>query len=307
MRYPRLFWENENGLSAEFSVYSPDYFCNVQRDVTGLSDVTAKINTISNVGQDGETETSVYLDPRTITIKGSLRSGDYALQREIIQRLNRILDPHAAGTLTYSLEDIHRSIHCRASAAPRWDWKKIRPEFTVTFFCADPYWADRVINRIRLTGQKTAFHFPFPSYSDALDQSFASIWGWPLIFGTRVTAPIISFSNESDTEVGMTWTLEALGKIVSPKLTHIESGLYLELNLTMVKGDILTVTTAYGKKRAVLNHCGVSSNVYSRIVLGSTFFQLARGINNLKFTARSGSSKSNCFVNYESRYLGVGL
>lgn len=307
MRYSRLIWANENGDTIEFSVYSPDYFCNVQKDVTGLSDISAKINTIVNVGQDGETETSVYLDPRTITIHGNLRTGEYESQNEAIRALNRALDPHFSGTLTYVLENTSRKIPCRAQTAPSWDRKKKRPGFTVTLFCSDPYWTDAVTQRATLSGQTTAFRFPFPAYDSSLDEHTNKKWHWPITLGTLVTSPICSLENESDVAVGMIWRLEATGTIRRPRLTNVDTGEFMELNLTMTRGDVLTVTTAYGKKRIRLFHNGKDSNAYSKIVFGSTFFQLPRGETNLCFSAQTGQSSSHCYVSYDSKYLGVGL
>ena len=307
MRHSRLIWQNENGDTVEFSVYSPDYFCNVQKDVTGLSDVSAKINSIVNVGQDGETETSVYLDPRTITIQGSLRVRDYALQNAAIRALNRALDPHFKGVLTYILKNQSRKIPCRASTAPAWDRKNKMPGFKVTLFCSDPYWTDAITQQATLTGQSTAFRFPFPAYDASLDESTNSSWKWPLTIGTQVTSPICAINNDSDVDVGLIWRLEATSTIRKPRLTNVDTGEFMEVNLTMTRGDVLTVTTAYGKKRIRLFHNGKDTNAYSKIVFGSTFFQLPRGETNLCFSAQTGQSSSHCYVSYDSKYLGVGL
>ena len=302
MRYPRLLWENENGLTAEFSVYSEDYYCNVQRDVKGLSDVTAKINTISNVGQDGETETSVYLDPRDITIKGVLRTSNYEEQNTLIHNLNRILDPHFSGTLTYILGTVRRKIPCRASAAPVWTKTSKLPGYSITLFCPNPYWAEESEGGKKVAGGETTFHFPLPHF-----RSTDEGWMWPITIGRTLTNAVVPILNESDADCGMIWTVEALAAVVNPGITNVNTGEYLKLNLTLAAGDVLTVTTAYGKKRIRLLHDGEDSNAYRSLVFGSTFFPIYRGMNHLTITAESGGRSMESYVNFENRYLGVGL
>ena len=302
MRYPRLIWENENGLTAEFSVYSEEYFCNVQRDVKGLSDVTAKINTITNIGQDGETETSVYLDSRDITIKGVLRTTNYVEQNTLIKTLNRILDPHYSGTLTYIHESVRRKIGCRASAAPSWSKTSKRPSFTITFFCPNPYWAEDSAGGKKVSGGETSFHFPLPHFS-SLDEE----WKWPLPIGRTLTNAVFSIRNDSDTDCGMVWTVNANAPVVNPSITNVDTGEFFKLNLSLSVGDVLIVTTAYGKKRARLMHDGEDINVYRNLVFGSSFFPIYRGTNHLRINAESGGNSMESYVNFENQYLGVGL
>ena len=302
MRYPRLIWENENGLSAEFSVYSDDFFCNVQRDVKGLSDVTAKINTITNVGQDGETETSVYLDPRDITIKGQLRTNDFLLQNELIRRLNRILDPHHSGTLTYIMGEARRKITCRALSAPVWAKSSKRPVFTITLFCPNPYWSDTSTTLVQFAGGSAAFHFPLPFYSDV-----NTLWEWPVIMGAISTLGLARIQNDSDSDCGMIWEAAASGEVINPLLINVDTGDYIKLNLTLQNGDVLRVTTAYGKKRVRLIRNGEDLNAYSSVVLGSTFFPIYKGANNLSLRVESGGAYLDCRIGFEGQYLGVGL
>ncbi|MBO5569895.1 MAG: phage tail family protein [Clostridia bacterium] len=295
-RYPRLIWENDSGLTAEFSVYDPDFFCNVQRDVKGLSDVSAKINTISNVGQDGETETSVYLDPRQISIKGSLRTHNYTEQNELVRRLNRIMDPHEAGTLYYVLGDVQRKITCRASKAPTWSKTGKYPTFSIELFCPNPYWVGTEEASFKLSGGSSSFFFPLPERDK-----------WPLTTGLIIDAPITVITNSSDADTGLIWQITAKGTVVNPKLTNVDTGEFIELDLTLEDGDVLTVTTGYGKKRVRLVHDGVDESAYRSLVLGSTFFPIYRKTNNLKLSAKSETTNMECFVGFENRYLGVGL
>ena len=306
MRYPRLIWESENGLSAEFSVYSDDFFCNVQKDVKGLSDVTAKINTITNVGQDGETETSVYLDSRDITITGRLRTADYLSQNTLIQRLNRTLDPHNAGTLTYILGGTRRKITCRASSAPVWTKKGRRPEFSITFFCPNPYWTESGQEMKKIAGEQAGFFFPLPHFDSACNES-GDDRTWPITMGRTLTDAVNRIENQSDADCGMIWIVEAKGTVVNPSIVNVDTGEYIRLNLTLSGGDVLTVTTAYGKKRIRLLHDGEESNAYRKLIFGSTFFPIYRGVNNLTVSAESGKDRLESYVNFDGQYLGVGL
>ncbi len=242
------------------------------------------------------------MDSREITIKGQLRTNDFRSQNEQIRQLNRILDPHYSGTLTYILDETRRKIICRASSAPVWAKSAKRPVFTITLFCPNPYWSDTSTTLTQFAGGSAALHFPLPAFS-ATDER----WLWPILLGKIATLGVSCVQNDSDTECGLIWESAASGEVVNPSLVNVDTGEYMKLALVMQAGDILRVTTAYGNKRVRLLRDGVDTNAYKCVALGSTFFPIHKGANNLSLRVESGSNYLDCQIGFDGQYLGVGL
>ena len=92
-----LTYTNERGESVAFS-HASVYHTN---SVSGLSDVRNAIYSINSMGQDGDTYLGNRIESREIEIVGSIRERNKDQMREYRRRLNRVLNPQYAATLTY--------------------------------------------------------------------------------------------------------------------------------------------------------------------------------------------------------------
>lgn len=301
----RLIYTNENGESVEFSPFSV-FTSNIATDVVGLGDVSAQINTVSTIGQDGSTWVSTVIQSRDITIKGFIKTRDFGLQGGYRRRLNHVLNPKFKGTLTYIFGDISRKISCYAEKAPTYGSdNRYYKKFTVDLVCPDPYWydAESETESSALSGWEDTLVFPLPAYDEELDhESPEANQEWPIVFGARLANAIYTLKNEGDAEGGMTIIFSASSTVRNPKILNVETGEYFRVLWTLNAGDTITVNTTYGEKKVLLND---TTNIFRYVDSGSTFLQMSVGDNLFQVSSDDGAYSLDVYIEFASRYLGV--
>lgn len=85
----------------------------------------------------------------------------------------------------------------------------------------------------------------------------------------------------------------------------MDTGEYIQLNVTMQTGDLIEVNTKYGSKGAKLVRDGVESDYFRYVDVDSTFMQLAIGDNNFRYDAAGGVNSLEVAIFYNAEYLGV--
>lgn len=144
------------------------------------------------------------------------------------------------------------------------------PVVTVELECADPLWYDNDIASVSgLTLAEGVGGLTWPLT-------------WPLNWGTYTSGSFIATNNGSRTTYP---TITFTGPLTTPRLTNETSGLYLEFDLTVASGETLVVDT--GTARTVLLN-GVSNRYYT-LTAGSTWFGLAPGNDQIRFSASAGA------------------
>ena len=91
-------------------------------------------------------------------------------------------------------------------------------------------------------------------------------------------------------------------------LESMDSSQYMLANVTLYAGDLLTLQTGVGEKKATLYRAngGVESNAFSLLDIAHiTFLQLSPGDNYLSYRAASGEALLTVAVFYYSSYLEV--
>ena len=92
-QYESLRYVNSRGESITFGIGSK-YHVNVQKDVTGISDITNTIYSAGSMGQHGDTLVGNRIEPRDIEITGKIQDPDkdtqLRLRREAVRILIRI-------------------------------------------------------------------------------------------------------------------------------------------------------------------------------------------------------------------------
>ena len=90
--YESLIYENSRGERITFSIGSK-FHVNVQKDVTGISDLTNTIYSTSSMGQHGDTYAGNRIEPREIEIEGKIRDADKGTQLKLRRDALKILNP----------------------------------------------------------------------------------------------------------------------------------------------------------------------------------------------------------------------
>ena len=124
-------------------------------------------------------------------------------------------------------------------------------------------------------------------------------------FGTIHPSEAVNIYNAGDITIGMKIRYTANGVVVNPKLINTQTLAYIELQTTLLAGDVIVITTEVGKKRIERTRNGETVNLFNALAIGSTFLQLEEGDNVLYATSQSGSSSLFTEITYRPRYSGV--
>jgi len=263
--------------------------------VDGLNDVSSKINTSTTIGQDGETFVSSAIEPRDITITGHLRATGLARQVELRQRLNHVLSPKRQAELVYVCGELRRRIACYAETAPNYT-PGVMPQFVIQLRCPNPYWQDETQAEAQVAEWEGGMIFDETDGLQLTDE-------WEV--GRRTGDLIVTVENGGDVDCGLTIVFEAEGTVVNPQLMNAGTLEFVKLNTTMVSGDRIEVTTAYGQKNAVLIRSGVRTGIFRLLDPNTTFLQLRVGENLFTCDADENAANLTAKIQYSNQYLGV--
>lgn len=294
--YEQLFYENEKGEKIEFSPYST-FHTSVKRNVSGLRDVSARIITSETAGMDGASYEGTQIEMRDIEITGWIRRNNLDEQKRLARQLNKIMNPRFSGTLIYQYGDYRRYIKCHPETAPAYKYDAgTWTEFNIVLKCPWPYWQEETERTAEITSWMGGMIF------DA-EEGLEIAEDWEI--GYRMPELIVAVENDGDTPIGMTVRFAANGDVETPKILDVETGEYIKLNLSMVKGDVVEVTTGFGDKRVMLHSGGETTNIFRMLEAGSTFLQLDVGTTRYKVEAASGIEDLDVSLKYRNIYTGV--
>lgn len=287
----KLVYTNERGERIEFS-HASTYHTN---EVTGLNDIRNAIYSYNSMGQDGDTFLGNRIESREIEIVGNIKDRD---KETLIQRrrwLSHVLNPQLKATLTYEYGDFIRVIDCRVDNAPIFKKNGIFQEFTIQLLCLDPFWRDQTESREDIATWKGNIEF---GTLEIPAQGFE--------MGYREPSLIVNVFNGGDVKAGVRIVFRAIGTVLAPELLNIDTGEYIKFNhLTLQSGDVLTVSTYFGKKEITIMRNGILTDGFRYLDIDSTYIQLSVGDNLFRYDAESNRENLEVSIYHNNRYLGV--
>ena len=290
----RLIYTNERGESIEFSPRSL-YHTNL-KDVKGLSDVRNAIYSANSMGQDGDTYLGYRIETRDIDIVGYIKERDVQAAQSLRRTLNRVLNPQYEATLTYEFGDFKRVIGCKIDDAPIFTAKPIFEQFAVNLSCLNPFWREETETREDIASWIGGFEFPEPDGLEITDE-------WEI--GYREPSLIVNVYNSGDVKSGIRIEFRALGAVTNPMLLNVNTQEFIKLNIDMVAGDTLTVSTGYGEKAVKLQRDGVTSDAFRYLDIDSSYLQIAVGDNLFRYSADTNAENLEVSIYHNNLYLGV--
>jgi len=258
--------------------------------VEGLGDVEADIQQQSAPFQDGSTYIDAMLAPRYVGIEFIIRGTDYADIRSKRSAIGSKLNPKLGlGTLRYISGTTTRVIDAIAESVPFYPDGDARGERwqrgTLTFVCPNPYW--RSLDVIEEPTFKPLFQFPFEGVFEMGEQRDERI-----------------ITNQGDAPAPL--YIEFYGPAVNPVITNTTTAEYIRVNQTLAEGDFMRIDTTDGRKSVeFVAPDGTATNVFNWIDLGSTFFKLAVGDNEIAYSADSDIQGAIVNITYSNRYTAV--
>ena len=145
-----------------------------------------------------------------------------------------------------------RNLGTKIDDAPIFKRKPIFEQFTVSLSCLNPFWREETETREDIATWIGGFEFPVPDGLDLYD-------GWEI--GYRQPSLIVNVYNSGDVKSGIRIEFRAIGAVTNPVLLNVDTREFIKLNISLVAGDVLTVSTGYGEKAVKLNRGGVITDV----------------------------------------------
>ena len=95
--------------------------------------------------------------------------------------------------------------------------------------------------------------------------------------------------------------IEFKGPAVNPTVSNLTTGEFIKVNRELGEEDVLTISTAFGRKYVRVN----GKNAFHYIDLNSVFWSLAPGENILSYQSNNDSIKTRVTVKWKNRYVGI--
>jgi len=178
----------------------------------------------------------------------------------------------------------------------------------ISIICPDPHFYSAGPNGNNITvfyGIEPVFEFPFgnESLTDPL-----------IVFGNiqNKTENVITY--RGDSEIGITIQIHAIGEVEN--ITIYNTGTREIMRIDTVKiealtgsgivaGDDIIIKTQKGDKSITLIRGGKTTNILNCLEKGSDWFSLAKGNNIFAFTAESGTTNLQFWIENKVIYEGV--
>jgi hypothetical protein len=245
---------------------------------------------------DGTTAESVKALPRgielTFTLRGNIQSSiDYFTS--IVKSKQYVTLREVNGERDITIKGI--------ATIPPYSRMLRTCKLTLTVYCPQPYWEDVAYFVETISEAIDLLNFP-------TEGQYFTITGRP--FGLIDTNLTKSFTNKSDTAVGMLISILAMGEVINPRIscsTGEQNGWYMQLNLTLQGDDELEINTVKGNKYITIN--GLDTYHGEPILnylewQGEEWLQIETGENTFSVTTEGGETNSNVHFSlvYKGRY-----
>ena len=264
----------------------------------GLYEVDANVTVTQNGMTDGGTYIGTTIKPRNIVITLRFKE-ELAINRN---QLYQLFKPGYVGTLTYeeidgNYEEV-RLIDYYVEKVTSDGAKRARTA-TISLISADPFFRDRFPTTVEMTTWENKFEFAHEFL--AAKEELASLKKEKLV--NIVMENTIAY-------IGVTINMVAEGDVINPKMTHVESGTYIQVGydenpFEMQFGDKLIISTVENDKNVYLERDGEIISVNEYIEPGSDYIQLMDGNNSFRYSAEEGEDHLRVNIVYTRRYLGV--
>jgi hypothetical protein len=282
----------DNGAAFECTNTAPHVPAILLTEADGLYGYENTVYTSDQSGQDGSKFNGSKLSVRRIGLTLKLYSSVVNTRNTILRTLN----PKSLGTLRLIRGSVTRDIRCVVEKV------NVNTQdgsiLILYFLCPNPYWREESESRVNIATWQPLFEYPL---NIELGVGF--------LFGQRTEERVINVRNGGTAPAGMRIVFSARNDITNPKISNaMDRSQYILANTTLHNGDILTIQTGVGDKKATIYRAdgGGESNAFSLLDIASiTFLQLEPGDNYLSYSADEGEGFLTVAVFYYSSFLEV--
>lgn len=276
-------------------------------NIDGLGPAKAKVNVTERATTDGSIYNSARLETRNIVI--SLRF-TFAPTIEDVRQLTYRYFP-IKKYITLFFETDNRTVYSTGYVETNEPSIFSKDEGAqISIICPDPYFYDAVSrnNQTQFSGVEALFHFPFNNTHEVeITSSDPETYGertkvtkQPMVMGNIFTLTQATIEYNGDSDVGVVFTLHALGTVKNVSLYNIDTRGYMFIDtekleqLTgkgFIAGDDIIVNTNTGYKSVTLLRDGHEINILNCVNRNADWFRLVKGDNRIAFSAEEGNEK----------------
>lgn len=256
--------------------------------ISGLNPPNAQINTSTIAGLDGAKFNSSKLQTRNIVIKLKI-NGDIEANRI---NLYKYFATKEWCKFYYENERRNVYIDCYVETF-ECDFFTNNEIAQISLICPNPYFKDMEEVVDDISKSLAAFEFPFAHGSKGAtnpsiptDNSTDNA----IEFSTIDTSKVTNVYNDSESETGVIIELDVMGTVNLIEIKNTRTGENFILEYNFVENDKLIIDTNKGQKSVILIRNAVTSNLFTAVRKGSTFFQLSIGDNFFGYLVDQGAS-----------------
>ncbi len=274
-------------------------------NITGLNPPNAQINTSTIAGLDGARFNSSKLETRQIVITLKI-NGDIESNR---QNLYTYFSTKQWCKFYYSNANRNVYIDCYVQTV-ECNLFTNNEVMQIALLCPQPYFKN--MNEIvdDISKVISEFDFPFAFGSKGATNPYATILSGTdnaIPFSIIDTSRVTDVYNESDSEIGVIIEVDIYSNVNTIQIRNTVTGDNFTLNYDFEEDDKVLINTNKGEKSISLVRNGMTTNLFSALQKGSTFFQLALGDNYFSYTTDNGDTDNNVHILFKhyTMYRGV--
>lgn len=261
------------------------------QSVEGLHEVIGTVTGIKSAYSIGENYVNTSIEKRNIIISGIIKD-NFVDNR---QKLYRMFPLKTTGTLYYYEDNLERKIDYKVESI-KINEKDYPRVFQISLICPTPYFTDINKTTLQMATWSPAFKFPLKIPKDT-----------GIKFGTKNKTSMVSVTNSTNIELGMTITFKANDTVVNPSLFNVDTREEMKIEKTMNIGDRIIVHTYRQNKNIIYIPVttGIKENINNLMVYGSKFLQIHHGENTYRYNADENVSNLEAEIEYLTEYEAV--
>lgn len=161
------------------------------------------------------------------------------------------------------------------------------------FTCADPYIYKKDTTIVYIATWIPNLVFPIVIPDDGI------------AFAYRTPSLIANVVNDGQDDSGIVIRFRATSSVSKPSLINVNTYEVLKLNMNLEGGDVVDISTERGKRYGKLIRNNVTTSVFGKVALESSFLQITPGDNLFRYDAESGLDNLEVSIHFRNKFLGV--
>ena len=253
-------------------------------DVSPLSGVDVDVSSSQSFLQVGESIEGVSVEGIPREIYGVIKDNE----RENFDNISKVLSPFSKGKL-YIGDKYCEFVVQKSPVFVR--EKSGRLTFNAEIFCPFPFWLLANRSDYKLGGVQPAFKFPVIYDSH--------------IFGIIKAVENTNVYNSGNVKQGIHITFTSSAATTNFGIRDSHTGSFVKIQETISGNDRVDVYQEEGKLKVELTRDDITTNIISKIVEGSTFFEVSIGDNLVTVFADEGAENLSVLVGFNPAFTGV--